>query len=68
MPLVYAAIKNIFVNTASSFFTEEEQTLIVNAIKTAEKNTSGEIRVHLESICWGDSMKRAQKVFKKLAR
>lgn len=66
MPLAYAFIKNIFVNTASSFFSEAEQKLIVDAIKTAEKNTSGEIRVHLEAICWGDVIKRAQKVFNKL--
>ena len=66
MPLAYAVIKNIFANTASRFFTEAEQAVIVDAIKTAEKNTSGEIRVHLESICWGDAMKRAQKVFTKL--
>ncbi len=66
MPLAYAIVKNIFVNTAAHFFTEAEQALIVDAIKTAEKNTSGEIRVHLESICWGDPMKRAQKVFTKL--
>ena len=31
------------------FFTPEEDKRIVNAIKQAEKNTSGEIRVHLES-------------------
>lgn len=66
MPLVYAALKNIFVNQAERFFTKDEQDLIVDAIKTAEKNTSGEIRVHLESICWGDSMERAKKVFTKL--
>lgn len=66
MPLAYAIIKNIFVNTASKFFSEVEQTQIVDAIKVAEKNTSGEIRVHLESICWGDSMERAKKVFSKL--
>jgi uncharacterized membrane protein len=66
MPLIYAAIKNIFVNQAARFFTKEEQELIVNAIKTAEKNTSGEIRVHLESICWNDPIVRAQKVFGKL--
>lgn len=66
MPLLYAAIKNVFVNQAERFFTKEEQDLIVSAIKTAEKNTSGEIRVHLESICWGDAMERAQKVFGKL--
>ena len=66
MPLAYDVMKNIFVKTASRFFTEAEQKLIVDAIKTAEKNTSGEIRVHLESICWGDPIKRAQKVFNKL--
>lgn len=66
MPLVYAALKNIFVNQAERFFDKTEQDLIVDAIKTAEKNTSGEIRVHLESICWGDSMERAKKVFTKL--
>ena len=31
------------------FFTPEQEQWIVNAIKQAEKNTSGEIRVHLES-------------------
>lgn len=66
MPLVYAALKNIFVNQAERFFTKEEQDLIVDAIKTAEKNTSGEVRVHLESICWGDAMARSQKLFNKL--
>ncbi len=66
MPLIYAAIKNIFVNTAEKFFTKEEQDLIVKAIGTAEKNTSGEIRVHLEAICYSDAIIRAQKVFNKL--
>ena len=66
MPLVYAILKNVFVNTASRFFTEDEQKLVVDAIKTAETNTSGEIRVHLESICWGDAIERAKKVFTKL--
>jgi len=31
------------------FFTPEQEQRIVNAIRQAEKNTSGEIRVHLES-------------------
>ena len=31
------------------FFTPEQEQQIINAIKQAEKNTSGEIRVHLES-------------------
>ncbi len=32
-----------------NFFTPQEEQRIVNAIRQAEKNTSGEIRVHLES-------------------
>ena len=32
-----------------NFFTPQEEQQIVNAIRQAEKNTSGEIRVHLES-------------------
>lgn len=66
MPLLFSVIKNIFVNQAEKFFNKEEQELIVKAIQTAEKNTSGEIRVHLESFCGGDAMERAQKVFTKL--
>ncbi len=66
MPLAYAVIKNLFVNQAEKFFSDDEQKLVVEAIKTAEKNTSGEIRVHLESFCFGDAMVRAQKVFGKV--
>jgi uncharacterized membrane protein len=51
---------------AKNFFTKEEQDLIVNAIKTAEQNTSGEIRVHMDTFCLGDAMTRAKKVFAKL--
>lgn len=43
----------------------EEQRLIV-AIKQAELNTSGEVRVHIEKTCKTDSTQRAQEVFKKL--
>ncbi len=35
--------------TDSSFFTKEEEQEIVNAIRSAEQNTSAEIRVHLEN-------------------
>ena len=38
----------------SEFFKETEQQQIVQAIKDAEKNTSGEIRIHIESDCPGD--------------
>ena len=51
---------------SQTFFTTEQQDQIVNAIKEAELNTSGEIRVHLEAKCKGDPYKRAQEVFEKL--
>jgi len=52
--------------SAKTFFTQEEQQLIVDAIQSAEKNTSGEIRVHIENFCFGNEVKRAQKVFARL--
>lgn len=49
------------------FFTEEEQSKIVAAIKEAEKNTSGEIKVHIaSSSSWEDVVKQAAAVFDKL--
>ncbi len=48
------------------FFSEEDQQKIVAAIGRAEKETSGEIRVHVESRCRGDALKRAVQVFKSL--
>jgi uncharacterized membrane protein len=51
---------------AKKFFTEKEQQQIVEAIKTAELNTSGEIRVHLETKCPGDVLDRATYWFAEL--
>ncbi len=48
------------------FFTDEDKLLITNAILEAEKNTSGEIRVHLETICKEDALDRAAYIFEKL--
>ena len=48
---------------AKDFFTLEEEQLIVNAITAAEKNTSGEIRVHIESHSEKPPLERAQEVF-----
>jgi len=46
------------------FFTEEENRLIVKAIRQAEKNTSGEVRVFVESRCtWVDAIDRAAEIF-----
>jgi len=48
------------------FLTESDKKMIVDAIKEAELNTSGEIRVHIESRCKGNVLDRAAYVFKKL--
>ena len=44
-------------------FTKEQQKQIVEAIKQAEYNTSGEIRVHIEEKCKKDVLDRAVDVF-----
>ena len=50
--------------TAESFFTDEEVTKIMQAVKQAERKTSGEIRVHIESKAGdGEVMDRAANVF-----
>ena len=49
--------------SARSFFTKEEQQRIVAAIKEAELNTSGEIRVHIENHCKEEALERAAEVF-----
>jgi len=46
------------------FFTQEEITSIESAIAEAEKDTSGEICVHIDSLCTKDPIKRAQEIFK----
>ena len=53
-------------SSAKNFFTKDEQQQIVDAIKEAERNTSGEIRVHVDNFCIGPVMKKAQKLFQKL--
>jgi uncharacterized membrane protein len=45
------------------FLTKEEEQAIVEAIRMAEKNTSGEIRVHLEKTTSIDPYQRALEVF-----
>lgn len=51
---------------AKQFFTDHEQELIVNTIKNAEQQTSGEIRVHVEPNCDSSPVERAKKVFESL--
>ncbi|WP_411767799.1 TPM domain-containing protein [Winogradskyella sp. A3E31] len=45
------------------FLTAKEEQNIVEAIRKAEKNTSGEIRVHIESTCEGNTLEHAMEVF-----
>lgn len=48
------------------FLTKEEESAIVEAIRMAEKNTSGEIRVHIEASTTIDPYDRAREVFHEL--
>ena len=49
-----------------NFFSEEQKTAIVEAVKFAEKESSGEVRVHIENSCKGNVMNSAAFVFEKL--
>jgi uncharacterized membrane protein len=51
---------------ASSFFTKEQQAQILASVREAESETSGEIRVHIETTLKGDVLDRAAWLFKKL--
>ena len=50
----------------NNFFSKDQKERIIRQIKEAEKETSGEIRVHLESRCKDDVLGRAMTIFKKL--
>ena len=51
----------------NEFFTTEEKQLIVEAVRNAERRTSGEVRVFIESRCpYMDAIDRAEQIFLKL--
>ena len=50
-------------SSVEKFLTQSEEQEIVATIREAEKQTSGEIRVHLEATHQGELMDRAKKVF-----
>ncbi len=52
--------------SVNNFFSKQEQQNIKSAISLAEKNTSGEIRVHIENLCKGEVLDRAAFIFKLL--
>ena len=45
------------------FLTVDQEQEIIEAIRVAEQNTSGEIRVHIEKTSKNDAFKRAMEVF-----
>lgn len=48
------------------FINPKEEAQIIEAIRTAEKNTSGEIRVHIEDSCEETTQNRVELIFDKL--
>lgn len=51
---------------ASTFFSKEQQAQILASVKEAELETSGEIRVHIETSLKGDVLDRAAWLFRKM--
>jgi len=51
---------------ASTFFSDEDQDQIRSSIKEAERSTSGEIRVHIETQVSGEVLDRAAWIFQKI--
>ncbi len=59
-------MSELFTQNTGYILTREDEADIKQAILNAELDTSGEIRVHVESICPGDVVKRASDVFYQL--
>lgn len=57
--------ENIMSNAITILNREEDQR-VVEAIRQAERNTSGEIKVHIENRCKGDVEQRSLFIFDKL--
>lgn len=57
---------DILMMKASTFFTPEQQEVIIRAIQDAEHATSGEIRIHIETSCKVDVLDEAAWLFKKV--
>ena len=53
-------------SNAITILNREEDRRVVEAIKQAERNTSGEIKVHIENRCKGNVEERSLVVFNKL--
>jgi len=46
-----------------TILTKEQEQAVIASIKSAEQNTSGEIRVHMEDHCKGELLNRAAEIF-----
>lgn len=60
------ALKRKDMPNARNILNREEDRQVVEAIKQAELNTSGEIKVHIENHCHGDVEERSLTVFNRL--
>lgn len=60
------AKKKLFAHKLDKFLSDGEKEQIVQAIKDAERKSSGEIRVHIEYHCRTEPLKRAKEVFENL--
>ncbi|MCH8496024.1 MAG: TPM domain-containing protein [Balneolales bacterium] len=49
-----------------AFLSPEQENQLAEAIAEAERNTSGEIKIHLDKKCSGDALERAKKLFVKM--
>jgi uncharacterized membrane protein len=56
----------MMIKSAKDFFTREQREDIRQAVLNAELDTSGEIRVHIETSCKGEVLDRAAFLFDKL--
>lgn len=52
--------------TIENAISAEQEAQVVEAIRRAELNTSGEVKVHIERFCKGDALDRAKDKFAKL--
>lgn len=50
-------------NPTESFLSLEQEKIVITAIQEAEKNTSGEIRIHIENTAEKPTLERAKEVF-----
>lgn len=50
----------------AKFLSKEQEQQVVQSIQSAEHQTGGEIRVHIESLCKGNVLDRAAWLFKSL--